>query len=48
LWRPNRSARRLGAEGDRLHAQRADIEVDGLVDVGDGEDQVVDPIDHHR
>ena len=32
-----------GAEGDRLHAEHADIEVDGievdgLVDVGDGED----------
>src|SRR4029453_18452676 len=37
-----------GAEADRLHAQHADIEVDGLVDVGDGEDQVVDPVDDER
>jgi hypothetical protein len=35
-------------EGDRLHAEHAHVEVDGLVDVGDGQDQVVDAIDHHR
>src|SRR4029453_4491700 len=37
-----------GAEGDWLHAEHADVEVDGLVEVGDGEDQVVDPVDDDR
>jgi hypothetical protein len=36
------------AEGDRLHAEHADIEVDGLLDVGDGKDQMVDPVDDDR
>jgi 8-oxo-dGTP pyrophosphatase MutT (NUDIX family) len=38
----------VGAEGDRLHAEHADIEVDGLVDVGNGEDQMVNAVDDHR
>jgi hypothetical protein len=35
-------------EGDRLHAEHPDIEVHSLIDVGDGEDQMVDSIDDDR
>jgi hypothetical protein len=37
-----------GPEGDRLHAEHADVEVHGLVEVGHGQDQVIDAVDPHR
>ena len=37
-----------GAEGDRAHAQHPLVEASRLVEVGDGQDQVVQAGDGHR